>query len=327
MNAKSIIAMNFLECVRNRQLSIDSACAQTGLLEKLDTEGTRVVSQLLQNQAIQILFESQLNNSIYRRSDIIEDQQVKWGGIALPLVRRVYSESFAKEIVSTQPTLSPVSFIHYFDSDSILKQEYVTCKKRSVDSISELFQGYLNHHSLNRFPEIDTDIFGLLSAVISGVIDNEILQILVREARYSLNLSAKVSNILYSIQNISNQIKAKIIFEANFLVVSPNVHTFLFKKIPNWKPGSDNNLKLANGIRRDGIINGKFDVYVAPIMENTILLGYRGNNCWRTGAVFAPNVTLIRANQKFMTSYDFKVVRPEFYGKIVLQDLNTQTLL
>jgi hypothetical protein len=66
--------------------------------------------------------------------------------------------------------------------------------------------------------------------------------------------------------------------------------------------------------------------------SNEILMGYRGNNFLETGAVYAPYVPLIMTPlvydpQNFtprrgvMTRYAKKMVRPEYYGKILIKDL------
>jgi hypothetical protein len=68
--------------------------------------------------------------------------------------------------------------------------------------------------------------------------------------------------------------------------------------------------------------------------SNEILMGYRGNNFLETGAVYAPYVPLIMTPlvydpQNFtprrgvMTRYAKKLVRPEYYGKIYIKDLNS----
>jgi len=67
--------------------------------------------------------------------------------------------------------------------------------------------------------------------------------------------------------------------------------------------------------------------------SNEILMGYRGNNFLETGAVYAPYVPLIMTPlvydpQNFtprrgvMTRYAKKMVRPEYYGRIFIKDLN-----
>ena len=69
------------------------------------------------------------------------------------------------------------------------------------------------------------------------------------------------------------------------------------------------------------------------MLENDILLGFRGANFLETGAVYAPYVPLIMTplvydpvnftpRKGVMTRYAKKMVRPEFYGKVVVADVN-----
>jgi hypothetical protein len=66
--------------------------------------------------------------------------------------------------------------------------------------------------------------------------------------------------------------------------------------------------------------------------ENIVLLGFRGSNFLETGAVYAPYIPLIMTplvydptnftpRRGVMTRYAKKVVRPEFFGKIVIDGL------
>jgi hypothetical protein len=68
--------------------------------------------------------------------------------------------------------------------------------------------------------------------------------------------------------------------------------------------------------------------------ENTILMGYRGAQFLETGAVYAPYIPLIMTplvydpdnftpRKGVMTRYAKKMVRPEFYGKIHVANLNS----
>ena len=67
--------------------------------------------------------------------------------------------------------------------------------------------------------------------------------------------------------------------------------------------------------------------------ENVILLGYKGSQFLETGAVFAPYIPLIMTplvydptsftpRKGIMTRYAKKMVRPDFYGKVYIRDLN-----
>jgi hypothetical protein len=70
------------------------------------------------------------------------------------------------------------------------------------------------------------------------------------------------------------------------------------------------------------------------MLENQILLGFRGAQFLETGAVFAPYIPLIMTplvydpdtftpRKGLLTRYAKKMVRPEFYGLIKINGLNT----
>jgi hypothetical protein len=121
---------------------------------------------------------------------------------------------------------------------------------------------------------------------------------------------------------------------ANFIVASPDVCTIL-ESIPAFTVSADKDAKsFAAGVTQVGSIANRYTVYKNPYMtENVMLLGYKGNNFLETGAVYAPYVPLILTplvydpdnftpRRGVMTRYAKKLVRPEFFGKIVIGDLN-----
>lgn len=89
------------------------------------------------------------------------------------------------------------------------------------------------------------------------------------------------------------------------------------------------------GVQKVGALNNRFQVYKNPYMtENTMLLGYRGSQFLEAGAVYAPYVPLMMTplvydpetftpRKGLMTRYAKKMIRPEFYGKIDIIDLDT----
>jgi hypothetical protein len=138
------------------------------------------------------------------------------------------------------------------------------------------------------------------------------------------------------LQKVSNKIhQLTMRGGANFLVVSPNVATILESMNGfSANPGKDA-LQFAAGVTNIGSISNRYDVYKNPYMtENVILLGFKGSNFFETGAVYAPYVPLIMTplvydptnftpRRGVMTRYAKKIVRPEFYGKIIVDGLNT----
>ena len=218
---------------------------------------------------------------------------------------------------------------------------------------------------LNAYQNLDAEaeLTSMLSEYISLEIDLEILDMLIENAPIQEVWSAKVGNQLNAagtgfdanttgvyytqmtwfqtlgikLQKVSNTIHQRTLRGgANFMVVSPTVATIL-ESIPGFAADTDgaaDNMKYAFGVQKIGQLNSRYKVYKNPYMlENTILMGFRGNQFLETGAVYAPYVPLIMTplvydpatftpRKGIMTRYAKKMVRPEFYGKVVIANLN-----
>ena len=140
------------------------------------------------------------------------------------------------------------------------------------------------------------------------------------------------------LQKLSNIIHQKTLRGgANFLVCSPAVGTIL-ESIPGFAADTDGDAAKMNysfGVQKVGSLNGRYKVYKNPYMtENTILMGYRGGQFLESGAVFAPYIPLIMTplvydpdtftpRKGLLTRYAKKMVRPEFYGKVLVNGLDT----
>ena len=124
---------------------------------------------------------------------------------------------------------------------------------------------------------------------------------------------------------------------ANFMVVSPTVATII-ESIPGFASNSDGDVSKASyafGVQKAGQMNSRYTVYKNPYMkENTILMGFRGSQFLEAGAVFAPYIPLIMTplvydpetftpRKGLLTRYAKKMLRPEFYGRIFVNGLNT----
>jgi hypothetical protein len=210
--------------------------------------------------------------------------------------------------------------------------------------------------------DAEAELTSLLSEQISMEIDLEILGMLLQGAATTEYWSAKVGNqynaagqtfvsntagVYYNqmswfqtlgikLQKISNIIHQRTLRGgANFMVISPAVATIL-ESIPGF--AADNTdaetSKYAFGVQKIGAINGRYKVYKNPYFkDNTILLGYKGGQFLETGAVYAPYVPLIMTpliydpdtftpRKGIMTRYAKKMIRPDYYGKILVGDLD-----
>lgn len=87
--------------------------SKTGLLEGLVEVDKNNMSLLLENQAKQLVTESNqiTSNSFYTSGGTGEN----WAGIALPLVRKVFGTIVAKEFVSVQPMNMPSGLVFFLD--------------------------------------------------------------------------------------------------------------------------------------------------------------------------------------------------------------------
>ena len=81
---------------------------KTGLLEGIDNEVEKAgVATLLENQARQLVKEASSTGTSANGEE--------WAGVALPLVRRIFSEIVAKDFVSVQPMNLPSGLVFYLD--------------------------------------------------------------------------------------------------------------------------------------------------------------------------------------------------------------------
>ena len=224
----------------------------------------------------------------------------------------------------------------------------------SIDAEAELTALLSEYVSM----EIDLEILDMLNECVSGVtteawsamIGTEFTKTVNsttdvatfrRMSNVSANRTAYVKSTWFQtlgnkIQKVSNTIhKLTLRGGANFLVCSPDVATIL-ESIPGYVVSTDGDqAKFAMGVSRVGSFASRFQVYKNPYMtDNVILMGFRGNNFLETGAVYAPYIPLIQTplvydpvnftpRRGVMTRYAKKVVRPEFYGRVIITDLDT----
>ena len=140
--------------------------------------------------------------------------------------------------------------------------------------------------------------------------------------------------LLETVNDVSAQIHRKTLRGgANFIVVSPEVANVLeFTAGFRADTTADENRGTAGAVRV-GQINKKLDIYVDPYFpRNVVLVGRKGNSFLESGYVYAPYVPLqvtptIFGPEDFvprkgvMTRYGKKMVRPDMYGLVIVEDL------
>lgn len=239
-----------------------------------------------------------------------------------------------------------------------LRSEAVVAKSRKLKAVwtPELAQDLNAYHSI----DAEAELTAILSEHIALEIDLEILDMLLVYAKTTDYWSATIGRVWNGsafvndtnlsgqawtsmtwyqtlgnkLQKVSNEIhRLTLRGGANWVVVSPTVATII-ETIPGFTPKTDGTqASFAMGVSQVGSFQNRFTVYKNPyITGNVVLLGFRGSNFLETGAVYAPYVPLIMTPlvydpQNFtprrgvMTRYAKKMVRPEFFGKILIEDL------
>ena len=259
------------------------------------------------------------------------------------------------------PNAASSTAISIPEVDVKMRSEAIVAKTRKLKAqwTPEFSQDLNAFHSL----DAEAELTSILSEYISLEIDLEILDMLIQNVPTNQVevWSAKVGNQLINgsmvsntsgvyytqmswfqtlgikLQKISNLIHQRTLRGgANFMVVSPTVATIL-ESIPGFAADTDGDVTKASyafGVQKIGALNSRYKVYKNPYMtENTILMGFRGNQFLESGAVYAPYIPLIMTplvmdpdtftpRKGIMTRYAKKMVRPEFYGKVLVADTN-----
>ena len=154
-------------------------------------------------------------------------------------------------------------------------------------------------------------------------------------ADFTGTVSEWYETLVETINDVSAQIHRKTLRGgANFLVCSPetaNILEFTSGFRANITHDDD---KGSVGAVRAGNLSRKWDVYVDPyFLRNVVLVGRKGGSFLESGYVYAPYVPLqvtptIFGTEDFvprkgvMTRYGKKMVRPDLYGLVVIQDFN-----
>jgi hypothetical protein len=196
-----------------------------------------------------------------------------------------------------------------------MRSEAITAKTKKLKAVwtPEFAQ------DLNAYQALDAEaeVTNIMSEYISLEIDLEILDMLIEDAAAGTEYWTVLNNGVYNpnntngfdfptsttqtgffntqgqwfqtlgtkMQKLSNKIhQLTLRGGANFLVCSPTVATVI-ESIPGFASNSDGSadkMEYAFGVQKAGQLNSRYTVYKNPYMtENTILMGFRGNQFLR----------------------------------------------
>ena len=232
-----------------------------------------------------------------------------------------------------------------------------TTRKLKANWTPELAQDLNAYHNL----DAEVELTSILSEEIALEIDQEILGDLLNGATaakyywsrspgnfvnpvtggaqagspdFTGTVSEWYETLLETINDASAQIHRKTLRGgANFLVCSPEVANIL-EFTSGFRARVTHDVdKGQAGTVNVGSMSNKFEIYVNPYFpRNVILLGRKGSSFLESGYVYSPYVPLqttptifdpddFTPRKAVMTRYGKKMVRPDMYGLVVVQDL------
>ena len=231
----------------------------------------------------------------------------------------------------------------------------VSVEKRMLGATftPELQQDVNAFHSI----DVEAELTALLSEVVSGEIDREILRDLRKSASHvevfdysafdrrfnNVGAGFAITRKDYNQELITkmNQISARIMKftlrgGANWVVCSPEVAAVLNDlEYFHASDASAEETKFSLGIEKVGSIANRYTVYVdAYAPAGVVLMGHKGDSIFHAGYIYAPYVPLMlmpktinpadfKPVMGIMTRYAKKVVNNRFYGKVLVQNLPT----
>lgn len=165
---------------------------------------------------------------------------------------------------------------------------------------------------------------------IAGGANNESLL----GADFTGNVSMWYETLVETINDVSAAIHRKTLRGgANFVVCGPEIANILEFTSGFRANVVHDDAKGTIGAVKAGSISKKWDVFVDPyFLRNVVLVGRKGSSFLESGFVYAPYVPLqvtptIFGTEDFvprkgvMTRYAKKMVRPDMYGLVVVQDM------
>ena len=231
----------------------------------------------------------------------------------------------------------------------------VSVEKRMLGATftPELQQDVNAFHSI----DVEAELTALLSEVVSGEIDREILRDLRKSAAHveffdygaydrrlgtgtsSLGITRKDYNqdLITKINQISARImKYTLRGGANWVVCSPEIAA-VFNDLEYFHASNAaaEETKFSLGIEKVGSVANRYTVYVdAYAPAGVVLVGHKGDSIFHAGYIYAPYVPLMlmpktinpadfKPVMGIMTRYAKKVVNNRFYGKVLVQGLPT----
>lgn len=314
---ESLRAMNFSENYIKSMTENTSKWAAIGLLGGIeDTHVGRTIATLLENQRL------------FNEKD--DDSGPQWKRISIPLMRRVFAESFVGyKLISVQAMRSSQENLYLSNFEG-----------RTIPMISEANSRIIARwnpppHGDHAFSlDAEAEKLAEFANEIQAEFSKEIIRDLTLNAGKTAKYEYKDEDHLFSlIEGMSAYIGAKCFNrEATWIVASPAVVKLLEKFVEPVE-----NLEVEDqreGISYIGTIAKKWRLYEdCSSSRGSILMGLKDNrNHYFSGYIFAPYLpaSLMPTNEKqsqVIARYGKRLLNPGFYGSIQIENLPDPTPL
>jgi hypothetical protein len=227
-------------------------------------------------------------------------------------------------------------------------------RKLMVQWSTEVEQDAKAYHGL----DVEKTLTDFLSEHIMLEIDREIINDLFEgydtrnEESWDMDSSASTlgmyatfeehhRGLLRQMNKVSHQIFARTKRgPASFALVSPEVAAVL-ESLPGMAVDNDGSGTIGGvGVTKLGTLNRKWNVFVDPLLSSTInynkvLMGYKGNNVYDAGYIYAPYIVgvmspvifdpdeLFTPRRGILSRYGKTWIRRDFYGAVVVENLDS----
>jgi len=252
------------------------------------------------------------------QSDIIPEIDIKVSSVAVTANTRKLKAKWTPELAQD------LNAYHNLDAEVELTQ--ILSEQIAIDIDREILSQLLN----------DATGATMYWSRLPGDFVNKLTGAAVSGGSFTGTVREWYETLVETFLDVANTIHRKTLRgAANFMVVSPDVATILEATVL-YKPAlsmDPNETQFSLGVEKIGSLANRFTVYKDPYFpRNQVLLGYKGGSFLETGFVYAPYVPLIVTPTIFapedftprkgvMTRYAKKMVRSDFYGKVIVQHM------
>ena len=235
MNVNSLLeGASPLQQQQNEAVKLAGKWEKSGLLEGLNAHESEKANMavLLENQARQLVQEASSTGTATSITNGANSEA--WAGVALPLVRRVFGEIVAKDLVSVQPMNLPSGLVFYLDFQYGTNQPGDSTNR--MQGSSDSLYGAATNLRKNEVPNSGEPGKGLYGAGRFGYSINETSSEFTRPAG---NAAANDNYVTGSVDLASADVNFNAVFSASAATANSTLQKITINANETALPGKD----------------------------------------------------------------------------------------